>query len=178
MLNVDLKMISTAYSEKLREALPYLISSQQTVYVQNRHFGEIGRLISDVIDITKTKTYNSLVTMDFKKAFDSLDNNLLILTLKKYDFGQSFTLRLKILQKDQEPYVINGGKTTKYFLLCRSARQGYPISAILFILTLEILFLLIKTNREIVGLAIFNHCYLYSAYPDDTTFFLKDNIFL
>ena len=59
MLNVDLKIISTAYSEKLREALPYLISSQQTVYVQNRHFGEIGRLISDVIDISNQKNVTS-----------------------------------------------------------------------------------------------------------------------
>ena len=37
-----------------------------------------------------------------------------------------------------------------------------------------ILFLLIKENPRIKGLNIFYHCYLYSAYADDTTFFLKD----
>ena len=62
MLNVNLKMISTTYSEKFREALPYLISSQQTIYVQNRYVAEIGRLISDVIDITKRKRCKFLVT--------------------------------------------------------------------------------------------------------------------
>ena len=72
--------------------------------------------------------------------------------------------------------VINGDKTTKHLMLGRGARQGDPISAFLFILALEILFLLIKTKPEIAGLTIFDNCYLYSAYTDDTTFFLKDTI--
>ena len=85
-------------------------------------------------------------------------------------------LWIKILLNDQESCVFNGGKATKYFMLSGGARQGYPISAFLFILELEILFLLIKTKPEIAGLTIFDHCYLYSAYADDTTFFLKDTI--
>ena len=46
MLNVDSKIISKATSEKLKEFLPELISSQQTAYVKNIHIGESGRLIS------------------------------------------------------------------------------------------------------------------------------------
>ena len=41
-------------------------------------------------------------------------------------------------------------------------------------MALEILFLVIKENPRIKGLNIFYHCYLYSAYADDTIFFLKD----
>ena len=114
--------------------------------------------------------------MDIKKAFDSLYHNFPIFTLEKYGFGQNFFLWLKILLKDQEFCVINCGKTTKFFLLGRSARQGGKPSAFLFILVLEILFLLIKTKPEIRGLAISDHSYLYSTYADDTTFFLKDTI--
>ena len=51
MLNVDSKIISKAISEKLKEVVPDLISSQQTAYV-NRHIGESGRLISGIIEIT------------------------------------------------------------------------------------------------------------------------------
>ena len=43
-------------------------------------------------------------------------------------------------------------------------------------LALEILFLLIKTKPDIAGLKIFDPCYLYSAYADDTTFLLMDTI--
>ena len=114
--------------------------------------------------------------MDIEKAFDSLDHNFLISTLEKFGFGQNFILWVKILLKDQESYVINGDKTTKYFLIGRGARQCHSISAFSFNLALEILFLLIKTKPEISGLTIFDHCYLYSAYADDETFFLKDTI--
>ena len=91
MLNVDSKTISKALSEKLKEVLQDLISSQQTAYVKNRHIGESGRLIPDTIEITKIRnTEDFLVTMDIEKAFDSLDLNLLISTLEKYGFGQNF----------------------------------------------------------------------------------------
>ena len=39
---------------------------------------------------------------------------------------------------------------------------------------MEILFILIRTNKNIVGLDIFNNTYTLSAYADDTTFFLKN----
>ena len=61
-------------------------------------------------------------------------------------------------------------------MLSRGARQGYPVSAFLLILVLDILFLLIKTKPDIAGLTIFDHCYLYSEYADDTNFFLRDTI--
>ena len=66
----------------------------------------------------------------------------------------------------------------KYFSLGRGAHQGDPISVFLLILALEILSILIKSKPEIEGMAIFDHNYLYSAYTDDTTFFLKDIIYL
>ena len=59
--------------------------------------------------------------MDIKKAFDSLDPNFLIFALEKYGFGQNFILSVKVLLKDQESCVINGRKTTKYFLFGRAA---------------------------------------------------------
>ena len=56
----------------------------------------------------------------------------------------------------------------------KGARQGDPASAYLFILALEVLFVSIKNNRNIKGLEIFKHEFLYTAYADDSTFFLKN----
>ena len=96
------------------------------------------------------------------------------MVLKKYSFGEDFIDWIKILLRDQEFCVINGGHTTIYFRLERGARQGDPISAYLFVLALELFFILIKSNKNIHGINIFNHDFLYTAYADDTTFFLKD----
>ena len=70
--------------------------------------------------------------------------------------------------------MINGGHTSKYFKLERGASQGDPISEYLFIFALETFSIIIKTNKNIHGLKIFDHEYLYTAYEHDTTFFLED----
>ena len=117
-----------------------------------------------------------------KNCFSSIYNNCSktyaksFLALEKYGFGKEFILWVKTLLKDQETCVINDGTTTKYFSLGRGARKGNPIPAFLFILALEILFILIKSKREIDGMTIFNYDYLSSAYADDKSFFLKDII--
>ena len=75
--------------------------------------------------------------------------------------------------KNLGSYVIDGCKTTLHFTLGGGTRQGDPISAYLFIISLEVGFSLIKVNPNIEGLQFFSHTFLYSAYADDTTFFKK-----
>ena len=116
MLNVDIKILSKAITKKLKEVLPYLISAQQTAYVQTRNIGKSGRLTSDIIEITNTRQMEDLLaTMDAEKAFDPLYYKFLISVLKKFRFGQNFISWIKIILKNQESCVINRGTTTKYF---------------------------------------------------------------
>ena len=83
-------------------------------------------------DIGQLEGY--LVAIHFKNAFDSLSHSVLITALEHYGFGNDFIEWIKILLKNQESCLINAGHTTKYYRLKRVARQGYPISAYLFIL--------------------------------------------
>ena len=175
LLNVDTKILSKALAAKLKPVLPSIISSNQTAYVEKRCISESGRLISDIIEICKKENIPAyLVTMDFEKAFDSLDHDFLICVLKKIGFGDNFITWIKILLNDQQSCVLNGGLTTQYFKLERGARQGDPISAYLFIIALEVLFILIKNEDKIKGIALYDHSFLFTAYADDSTFFLKD----
>ena len=175
MLNVNIKVLSKTLAKRLQEVFPCLISAQQTACVQNRNIGESGRLISDIIEIANIRQMEAfLVKMDVGKAFDSLDHKVLISVLKKIGFGENFISWIEIILKNQESCGINGGTATKYFKLNGGARQSDPISAYLFNLALEILFVLIKENPHIKWSNISYHCYLYSVYVDDTIFFLKD----
>ena len=93
--------------------------------------------------------------------------------LRKFGFEIDFVSSIKTILKNQEYYIINGGKT-KYFKLERDARPGDPISAYLFILVLEMFFIFVENNPKVEGLNIFKHEFLYTVYADDTTFFLKE----
>ena len=84
----------------------------------------------------------------------------------------------------------NDGQTKEFFVTfwedikddflksCRPAKlkkdQGDPISTYIFILALEVLSFLVRNNKDIKGLNIFDHLFLYTAYADDTTFFLEN----
>ena len=143
----------------LKKVLPNLISPQQTAYVENRSLGESGRLIADIIEITDVINKEGfLVTMDIN--FDSLDDTFAIFVLKKFGFGNNFVSWIETLISKQESCVGNGGNTTQYFHLEREARQGDPISAYIFILALKVLSFLVRNNKDIKSLNIFDHFFL------------------
>ena len=172
---MDFKIISKALASRLKKVLPNLISPQQTAYVENRFIGEIGRLIADITEITDVINKEGfLVKIDIEKAFDSLDHIFVISVLKKFGFGNNFVSWIETLISKQESCVVNGGNTTQYFHLERGARQGDPISACIFILPSEMLSFLVRNSKDIEGLNIFDHLFLYLAYADDTTFFLEN----
>jgi hypothetical protein len=172
LLNVDLKIVSRVFAKRVKEVLPSIIGSEQTAYVKNRFIGEGGRLISDILEVTENFNLDGyLVTIDFEKAFDSLNHRFLLEVLKKNGFPEYFLEWINIFLTRQESCVINGGLTTKYFRLERGARQGDPISAYLFILALEVSFEMIRKNKDIKPLKILDNDFLYTAYADDATFF-------
>ena len=175
LLNVDTKIITKAFANRLKMVLPDLISYDQTAYVNGRFIGESCRLISDILEITKNFDIGGyILTADIEKAFDSMDHNFLLAVLEKFGFGPYFVSWIKVLLNKNESCVVNGGTASSYFELKRGARQGDPIAAYLFILTLEIFFIIIRDNKDLNKLKIFDHTFLLSAYADDTTFFVQD----
>ena len=171
LLNVDTKIISKALASRIKAVLPDIISHDQTAYVNGRFIGESTRLISDILEATDIyNTEGYILTADIEKAFDSMDHTFLMGCLEKFGFGQYFSDWINILLNKNESCVLNGGTTSKYFLLQRGARQGDPIAAYLFIISLEIFFIMARSNKDINQLKLCNYSYLLSAYADDTTF--------
>ena len=151
LLNVDQKLILKTLAARLKKVIPFLIDPGQAAYVNSRLLSKSGRLIADITETCNIEELEGyIVATDFEKAFDSLNHNFLITAFQHYGFGNDFIDWIKILLKNQESCVINGGHTAKYFRLERGARQGDPISAYLFILSLEILFILPSLTKTLM----------------------------
>ena len=132
-------------------------------------------MISIALEICdKLQIKGFLITVNIEKVFDSINHYFLIKVFEKFGFEKDFIKRIKILLQNQESCIVNGGPTTNYFKPEKGTRQGDPISTYLFILVLEIVFLFTKESKKINHLSIFDKTFLYTAYADDTTFFLKD----
>ena len=79
LLNVDIKLISKALAERLKNVLHEIISPNQNAYVKNRCIREGGRLISDLLEMSEVLNKQGfLVTIDIEKAFDSVNHHFLI----------------------------------------------------------------------------------------------------
>ena len=69
MLNTDPKISLKTLAVKLKALL---FSSEQTANIQNRLFGEAGRLIFDVLDISGISDIPD-ISVNIKKALGSFD---------------------------------------------------------------------------------------------------------
>ena len=90
------------------------------------------------------------------QTFDYVNLNYLLKVLENYGFSQDFLQWISILLFNKESHVINGGKMMPHLPSKSGTRQGDPISAYLFILVHEIVFIFIKESTNVQDLTIFN----------------------
>ena len=141
--------------------------------MKDRYIGESIRIIDDILDYTENNGLPGILfSADFEKAFDSIDHTFILAVLKKFGFGNDFINWVNTMFNGAESCVMNNGHSTGYFPLERGSRQGDPISAYLFILALEVLFIRIRQNTEIKGIYVNEHEFKISAYADDANFLL------
>ena len=90
LLNIDYKIASKAIAKRLEAVLPTIVHTDQTGFIKGRYIGENIRLINDVMEYTKIENKGGILTsLDFKKAFDSLEWPLIHETLETFNFGDS-----------------------------------------------------------------------------------------
>ena len=175
LLNVDTKILSRTMSYRMSKVLERLIGPEQTAFVKGRNIAEGNRLLDYMIESAEKEGKSGvLAAIDFAKAFDSIDHDYIFKVLECFGFPENFIKMVKVLYHNAESAVMNNGRTTHYFPLERSCRQGDPISPYLFILALEPLLQTIRRNPGIHGLKNEIHEAKISVYADDLTIMARD----
>ena len=179
LLNTDYKILTKFLANRLQKVIPKLVSEDQSGYIKNRYIGENIRTILDIIEFTNyIENPGLMIFLDFEKAFDTISWSFLMKTLEYFNFGEDFKKWITILYNKPLACVSNNGYATDFFPLTRGVRQGCPISALLFILVVEIMALNLKNNNTIHGIKVGHNTQIITQLADDTTLFLKDSMSL
>ena len=143
--------------------------------MKSRFIGESIRLIDDILCHTEQENIDGvLFAADIEMAFDSVGHNFIFASLKRFGFGDEFIEWIRTLLFKVGSCVMNHGFSMGYSSIKRGTRQGDPLSAYIFILCLEILFIQIRSDSSIKGFKFNNIEIKLTAFADDTTFLVKD----
>ena len=178
LVNVDVKIGSKAIAKRLENLLPHIFHYDQNAFVKGRTIFDATRTISDVMEFTKMRDYQGIMTaIDFEKAFDSLNWNFLHKSLEFFGFGDFFfwdgakrfiriyQVVLSIMVFPLPLLILNG-----------AVRQGDPLSPSLFIIVLKLLALSIRNNDQIKGIAVDGSEIKLVIFADDMTSFVRDKL--
>ena len=174
LLNVVYKIGSTCIANRIKTVLPKLIHSDQTGFVKGRYIGDNLRLIYDLMHLLdENNCPGLLVSIDFEKAFDSVNWDYMNNVLKTFGFGSDICQWISAFYKNIKSSVVVNGQSSPFFDIKRGCRQGDPISPYLFILCSEILAHRVRSEKQIIGINIAETECKVSQFADDTSFMLK-----
>lgn len=176
LLNVVNKIGSSCIANRIKGVLPDLINEDQTGFVPGRYIGDNLRLLYDIMYYLKNENLPGLlVSIDFEKAFDSVDCiwGFIEKVLKYFGFGYDVIKWVSAVYKDIKSSIIVNGQASSSFEIERGCRQGDPISPYLFILCAEILACRVREDTDIKAIKIEENEFKISQFADDTTFLLE-----
>jgi len=148
--NCDHKLITKTYATRLSDKIAERISKCQTAYLKGRIINENIRsmIASKNLANLEEDAVGALMSLDAKKAFDSVSHEYIEKCLKSFGCD-SFVKVFRLLYKDLVTDIIINGKITKGFKIKRGVKQGDSLSCIIFIMCMEPLLRNIESNPNI-----------------------------
>ena len=148
--NTDHKLITKTYARKMTALTAHLISREQTAYIPGRLINDNVRAMQMSIDLANSDNDvdGLLVSLDAKKAFDSVDHRYIKKCLAAFGMT-SFIPIFETLYKDLSSQILLNGNAALGYRILKGVKQGDALSCILFIICIEPLLRNLKSNDQI-----------------------------
>ena len=155
------------------------IKERQTAYLKGRMINDNIRSMLATVNITNVeeRARGILVSLDARKAFDSVEHGYIERCLK--EFGCSdFVPIFRILYSELKTDILINGKIVDGFRVLRGVKQGDALSCIIFIMCMEPLLLNIESNPEIspIQTESLEDLPKTYAYADDVNCTIEDSV--
>lgn len=179
MTNYEYRIYTKILSNRLRNVSNFIIGDHQTCAIIGRRMNDNIVLTRDLIeDANRRKKPLNVVSVDQRKAFDSISHNYLFAILKHLELGDFIYNSLnRLYEKSYATVVCNQMRSEKIFIKS-GIKQGCALSMMLYIIAIEELLVRVKANPNIKGYVV-NVLERYelkaSAYADDVTGYTVDD---
>jgi hypothetical protein len=177
--NCDSKIITKAMSNKMSKILKTIIDPAQTAYVPGRSVSDNIRANFFIKNQCKKRNIKSaLISLDAKKAFDSVDHGYIKKKLQEYGFGEYFIRSFEILYTQITARILVNGYTTDSIKIERGVKQGDALSCALFIICIDPLLRNLNSNKNIKGITFGDNktrIHKAAAFADDISIVCGNN---
>ena len=127
-----------------------------------------------VTDMERSSTDSFFVSVDFRKAYDSVNHSFLFQVLRQHGIPEDFIDIIRELFRDAGSHVFINGHKSKKIKLKSGIRQGCPMSRTTFTLQLNPLLVFLNNFSGINKYkSLSNKEYLTLAFMDDGNFFTQ-----
>ena len=126
MVGALCKIISQILSHRLKDVIAYLIDESQSAFVGNRQILDGVLIANESIRWLNKKIPGTLITLDFQKAYDSVNWSFLKMVMEKLGFGRKWIKWIMNCVTSASLSIILNGSPLKPFKMEKGLRQGDP----------------------------------------------------
>ena len=138
LLIVASKVLCKIILEKMKDALESKLRDEQAGFRKERSCClQVATLRIIVEQTLKWNTGLYMVFVDFEKAFDSIDRNVLWKILRHYGIPEKIVRMIRVFYDGLQPRVLHEGEMTQSFSVSTGVRQGCLLSPLLFLVALD-----------------------------------------
>ena len=138
LCNVIYKIISKYIALRLKPILPFIISKEQSGYVEGRKIMDSVILFHEIIHSLKiTSTLVMLLNLDLSKDFDKLSWKYMKELLLAFGFNKDWVSWIMNLISSTFFSILVNGVPSQPISPSRGIRQGEPLSPFLFVIMAE-----------------------------------------
>lgn len=155
--NCDIKVLTKALTKRFNYYLNKVINPHQVAYLPGRQIHDNLRSLDLIKQACTTQgSAGYLVSLDARKAFDSVDHQFIQAVIKKFGFNDNVVNIFKVLYNKIESKILINGFFTNSFPINQGVKQGDALSCSLFIMCMEIIMSKIENNSNISSIKFNN----------------------
>jgi hypothetical protein len=161
LLNSSVKLITKILANRLQKVVTQLIHKNQYRFIKDRSIEDCLAWAFEYLYLCKqTRKEMVIIKLDFEKAFDKIEQQVILLVLKHKGFGQTWQNWIKMTMESRTSSIMLNGVPGKTFHCRTGVRQGDPLSPLPFVLAADLLQSILNSamHRGLLMLPIPERC--------------------